>query len=136
MDFDATVYRILPVVKGQGQRGEWTKQEVVFELPGEFSRKVCVAFWGDKAQDAAGLREGETVNVQINLESREHNGRWFTEARAWRVTRKGADAPQGYAAAPSYDAAPSYGTPAPKAAPVGEVPPMPSKADDVDDLPF
>jgi hypothetical protein len=139
MDFEGTVYRILPVVKGQGARGEWTKQEVVFELPGEFSRKVCVSFWGDKAQDAAGLREGEQVNVQINLESREHNGRWFTEARAWRITRKGAgDAPQ-YAGEGGYQSAPSFGaTPVPAAVATSApgMPPMPSKADEVDDLPF
>ena len=135
MEFEGTVYRILPVVKGQGARGEWTKQEVVFELPGEFSRKVCVAFWGDRAQDAASLREGEQINVQINLESREHNGRWFTEARAWRITRKAAAGQQQYAGEGSYDSAPASAAPF-QAAPAADLPPMPSKADQVDDLPF
>ncbi len=138
MEFEGVVYRVLPVVKGQGARGEWIKQEVVFELPGEFSRKVCVAFWGDKAQEGGSLKEGEMVTVSVNLESREHNGRWFTEARAWKVARKSADAPQSYAgdpyAAPSWSApAAPYGTPA---APAADLPPMPSKADEVDDLPF
>ena len=49
MEFEGTVYKVLPVVKGTSQRGEWMKQEVVFELPGEFNRKICVGFWGDKA---------------------------------------------------------------------------------------
>ncbi len=87
MDFEGIVYRVLPVVKGTSQRGEWIKQEVVFELPGEFNRKLCVGFWGDKAQDAGVLREGDKVSVSINLESREYNGRWFTEARAWKFSR-------------------------------------------------
>ena len=43
MEFEGTVYKVLPVVKGTSQRGEWMKQEVVFELPGEFNRKICVA---------------------------------------------------------------------------------------------
>ncbi len=133
MELEGTVYRVLPVVKGQGARGEWTKQEVILEQPGEFSRKVCVAFWGDKAQDAASLKEGDQITVSINLESREHNGRWFTEARAWRVARKDAGS------APQYGE-PQYGAPyaaAPQAAaPVSELPPMPTKADEVDDLPF
>ena len=73
------------MVKGTSQRGEWMKQEVVFELPGEFDRKICVGFWGDKAQWMPGtLREGDKVAVSINVESREYNGRWFTEARGWR----------------------------------------------------
>lgn len=87
MEFEGIVYRVLPVVKGTSQRGEWIKQEVVFELPGEFSRKICVGFWGDKAHDAAELKEGEKAAVSINVESREYNGRWFTEARAWKMSR-------------------------------------------------
>ena len=79
MEFEGTVYKVLPVVKGTSQRGEWMKQEVVFELPGEFNRKICVGFWGDKAHDAGTLREGDKVAVSINVESREYNGRWFTE---------------------------------------------------------
>ncbi len=83
MEFEGTVYKVLPLVKGTSQRGEWMKQEVVFELPGEFNRKICVGFWGDKAHDAGALREGEKVAVSINVESREYNGRWFTGARGW-----------------------------------------------------
>lgn len=88
MEFEGVVYKILPAVTGTSQRGEWKKQEVVFELPGEFSRKLCVSFWGDKAEDAMRLVEGERLSVAINLESREYNGRWFTEARAWKLTRQ------------------------------------------------
>lgn len=87
MEFEGIVYRVLPAVTGSSQRGEWIKQEVVFELPGEFSKKLCVGFWGDKAQDAGALKEGEKVSVAINVESREYNGRWFTEARAWKLSR-------------------------------------------------
>lgn len=46
MEFEGTVWRVLPLVKGTSARGEWMKQEVVFELPGEFNRKLCVGFWG------------------------------------------------------------------------------------------
>ncbi len=48
MEFEGTVLKVLPVVKGTSQRGEWIKQEVVFELPGEFNRKLCVGFWGGR----------------------------------------------------------------------------------------
>ncbi len=121
MEFEGIVYRILPAVKGQGQKGEWTKQEVVFELPGEFSRKVCVSFWGDKAQDAATLKEGESVMVSFNLESREYNGRWFTEARAWKISR-GTTAVQ--AGAPTM----------PDLPPLSEAPRYASEP--IDDMPF
>ena len=123
MEFKGLVYKVLPVVKGQGARGEWTKQEVVFEMPDEFNRKLCVGFWGDKALDAAGLKSGEMVEVSINLESREFNGRWYTEARAWKLTRQVAE--------PAAPAAPA----------MPEMPPFPSSepaysALPDDDMPF
>ena len=90
MEFEGTVVSVLPVVKGTSARGEWMKQEVIFDQPGEFNRKVCVGFWGDKAQEAGTLRPGEVVAVSANVESREYNGRWYTEVRAWRMTRKAA----------------------------------------------
>ncbi len=94
MEFEGVVWRVLPQIKGTSARGEWVKQEVVFELPGEFNRKICVGFWGDKAQEAATLKPGETIAVSANVESREYNGRWYTEVRAWRINRKSAAEPQ------------------------------------------
>lgn len=95
MEFEGKVMQILAPVTGTSARGPWTKQEVVFEQPGEFGRKVCVSFWGDKAQDAAQLKEGEMVTVSVNIESREYNGRWFTEVRAWKIARTAPAAPAG-----------------------------------------
>lgn len=121
MEFEGIVFSLLPMVKGTSQRGEWMKQDVVFELPGEFSRKICVSFWGDKAQDAAVLKPGDAVSVSANVESREYNGRWYTEARAWKMVRRTAEAP----GAPNDGMLPPLDGFAPE-----------SVADEVDDLPF
>lgn len=122
MDFEGTVLTVLPVVKGTNARGEWIKQEVIFEQPGEFNRKICVGFWGDKAAEAGTLRPGEVVNISANVESREFNGRWYTDVRAWRMTRK----------------APAAAAPAPDALPLLDafVPEEPADSKEVDDLPF
>lgn len=87
MEFVGVVYRVLPVQSGTSARGQWQKQEVVFEMPDEFSRKVCVTFFGDRVSDAASLQVGEKVNVSVNIESREYNGRWYTDVRAWRIQK-------------------------------------------------
>ena len=122
MDFEGTVLTVLPVVKGTNARGEWIKQEVIFEQPGEFNRKICVGFWGDKAAEAGTLRPGEVVNISANVESREFNGRWYTDVRAWRMTRK----------------APAAAAPAPDTLPALDafVPEEPADSKEVDDLPF
>lgn len=123
MDFVGVVYRILPLQSGTSARGQWQKQEVVFELPDEFSRKVCVTFFGDRAQDAASLQVGDKLNVSVNIESREYNGRWYTDVRAWRIQKVQPEQP---AAAPIPDL-PPFETAEPA---------MPAGGDQFDDLPF
>ena len=88
MELEGIIHRVLPVVKGQSARGEWQKQEIVIEQPGDYNRKVCLSFWGDRVLDAAKLREGDKVAASVNLESREYNGRWFTEVRVWRIQQQ------------------------------------------------
>lgn len=95
MEFEGTVVAILQLVKGTSARGEWKRQEVVFEQKGEYSRKVCVNFWGDRTADVERLKVGDVASVSANVESREYNGRWFTEVRAWRIAPVKAEAPAG-----------------------------------------
>ena len=123
MEFEGVVYKILPATGGTSARGEWKKQEVIFELPQEFSRKVCVVFF-NKESDVARLKEGSTYIVSVNIESREYNGRWYNDIRAWKVERGVAP----FAAAPS-EAAPQIN--APKVAA-----PDFSSQNDNDELPF
>ena len=127
MEFEGVVYKILPLTQGTSARGEWQRQDVVFELPSEFSRKICVTFF-NKPSDVAKLREGATYTVSVNVESREYNGRWFTEARAWRITRKAAQQPQPQA--PVADGLP------PMDAFASDEPASTSSSAEVDDLPF
>ena len=121
MEFEGVVYKILPATGGTSARGEWKKQEVIFEIPSEFSRKVCVVFF-NKESDVARLKEGATYTVSINIESREYNGRWYTDVRAWRVQPKQEELP----------AAPAM----PDMPPFGEEPAYATPAAEVDDLPF
>ena len=129
MEFEGSVVQLLPQVKGVSTRGEWVKQEVIFEQAGEFGRKVCVSFWGDKAQDVAALKPGDKVKVSANVESREYNGRWYTEVRAWKIEK-------GLSASVPPDADYGWGAPASQ---VGDLPPLsadePAK-EEFDDLPF
>ena len=123
MEFEGTVYRIMPVTKGTSARGEWQRQDVVFEMnDGSFTRKICVTFF-NKPDDVARLREGATYQVSVNIESREYNGRWHTDIRAWRIQPRQQEAP---AAAPMPDMPPLGEESSYTATPAAEA----------DDLPF
>lgn len=123
MEFEGTVYKIMPVTKGTSARGEWQRQDVVFDYSdgGNFSRKISVTFF-NRPDDVARLREGATYNVSVNIESREYNGRWYTDIRAWRLQPKQAEAPAPMPEMPPLAEEPTYASPAATA--------------EVDDLPF
>ena len=44
--------------------------------------------WGDKIDQFA-IKQGESLVVSVDLESREYNGRWYTDVKAWKVSRDG-----------------------------------------------
>lgn len=96
MEITGTVISLLPLQSGQGKNGSaWKKQEFILETPGQYPKKVCVSLWGEKV-DETRISVGEKVTASINIESREYNGRWYTDVRAWKIAKGaggGNDAP-------------------------------------------
>lgn len=89
MDISGVVVALLPPQSGQGKTGNaWKKQEFILETPGQYPKKVCLSLWGEKV-DENRVTIGEKITASINLESREYNNRWYTEARVWKITRSG-----------------------------------------------
>lgn len=88
MELKGKVIQLLQMQTGQGKKGQWRKQEFIVETQSQYPKKVCLSVWGDKI-DQFRVAEGDQVNVSVELESREYNGRWYTEARAWKVEKAG-----------------------------------------------
>jgi hypothetical protein len=122
MDLKITgkVTNILEEMTGEGRNGPWRKQEFVLETEGDYPKQVCIVQWGDNI-DKFAIREGERLTAYIDIQSREYNGRWYTDVKAWRVDRDNVDA--GAEGPPSFAGEP--------------FPEPPSDSDAVeDDLPF
>ncbi|RAV97690.1 DUF3127 domain-containing protein [Pseudochryseolinea flava] len=88
MDIKGRVIQLLPLQTGMGKKGQWKKQEFIVETPGQYPKKVCLSIWGDKI-DQFNVNVGDQVSIGVDLESREYNGRWYTEARAWKLEKAG-----------------------------------------------
>ena len=86
MEITGTVVSLLPMQSGQGKNGTWKKQEFILETPGQYPKKVCLSLWGEKV-DEIRLNVGEKITASINIESREYNGRWYTDVRAWKIAK-------------------------------------------------
>ena len=80
----------LELQSGIGKTGNsWQKQEFVIETIEQFPKKVCANLWGDKIDALSALAIGDTVVVTFNLESREFNGKWYTDVKAWKIEKQG-----------------------------------------------
>lgn len=143
MEIQGKIVQILPLQSGVGKASgkEWKKQEYILEtLDVQFPKKICFNLWGDNV-DKFALQVGEEVTVQIDLESREFSGRWYTDVRAWRIDRGLVSLanPMAPGAAP---AQPGYVAPTQPAfdplagAPTVQTPPPASAGMGADDLPF
>ena len=89
MDITGQLIKILPEQTGQGAKGPWIKQEFVIETRDQFPKKACFSVWGDKVEMLRKFSMSDMIKVSFNIESREHNARWYTELRAWRIDRAG-----------------------------------------------
>lgn len=82
------VQDILQEISGQGKNGTWRKREFILETQEQYPKKICIVQWGDEI-DAVNLKKGEQITASIDVQSREYNGRWYTDVKAWKVERQG-----------------------------------------------
>lgn len=97
MDIEGKLIQKLGVQSGKSARGDWAKQEFVIEYQeGNFPTKACFSVWGaDRVKELENFREGDHIKVSFNVSSREYNGRWYTDLRAWRINTADAQAAGG-----------------------------------------
>ena len=91
LEISGKIIELLTVKSGQSANGEWRKQEYILETEAEYPQKICFMAWGDKIGQF-NIQQGENIEVSVDLESREYNGRWYTDVKAWKVSRDGVDA--------------------------------------------
>lgn len=85
MELNGKVSKVLPIESGEGKNGTWQKQSIIIETDnGKYPKKVAVAFWGDLVDNSAFV-EGNNISVEFDVESREYNGKWYTDVKAWRI---------------------------------------------------
>lgn len=86
IEISGKLSQILPLQTGSGRNGsDWKKQEFIIETEDQFPKKICMNLWGDKAEDIKNFNIGQMLKASVNIESREFNGRWYTDIRAWKL---------------------------------------------------
>lgn len=76
----------LDMQSGTSKTGNnWQKQEFVIETLDQYPQKICSNLWGDKTDQLNQFNIGDLIKVSFDLSSREFNGKWYTDVKAWRI---------------------------------------------------
>ena len=107
MEITGKLAQVLPEQSGQGRNGTWVKISFILETQDQYPKKVCIDAWGDKVDLVKSFQSGDLLKVDFDVESREYNGRWYTNVKAWRLEKQG----QGASAAPENPPLPDFDEP-------------------------
>ena len=107
MQFKGKIIEALPVVTGQGARGQWVKQGFVLEYEsGQYPKSIAFDVFGDEKLQKFRISVGEELICDIDFKAvKGRNGGTFNSVDCWNVTRvnqvqQQAQSPHQAAAAP------------------------------------
>lgn len=62
----------------------WSRKDYVIEIPGKYPKKIAFSVMNDNI-DKLGLAVGQDVDVQIDIDAREYNGKWYNSINCWQA---------------------------------------------------
>ena len=89
MQFKGKIIEALPVVTGQGTRGQWVKQGFVLEYEsGQYPKSIAFDVFGDERLQKFRISVGEELICDIDFKAvKGRNGGTFNSVDCWNVTR-------------------------------------------------
>jgi len=87
MNVKGKITEMLKVESGTSKAGkEWKKQTIILDNGDQYNPLVAVSFFGEeKLTEVSKFKEGDEVDVAINLSSREFDGRWYNSIDGWKI---------------------------------------------------
>lgn len=83
MQFKGKVIDRLPMQSGTSKAGNaWSKATLIVETVTQYPKKVALANM-KRAAEFDALPVGTVATFSVDLESREYQGRWYTEVNCW-----------------------------------------------------
>ena len=78
--------QIMDVHEGTSKAGkEWKRQEFILDTSEQYNPFIQFSCFGEKVSLLNGKNLGDTLEVSFNLSSKEYNGKYYTQATAWKI---------------------------------------------------
>lgn len=89
MEIQVKIVNVLPVQTFTSSKtgNSYAKYTFVGETAGQYPKKIAFTVMGEDKFNGMGIVVDGTYSVSFDVESREWNGKWFTEASAWKAVR-------------------------------------------------
>ena len=85
MEFQGKVIQVLEEITGVSKAGNpWKKKEWIVETFDQYPKKIKLQCFGNRCETII-LEAGHDYRFFIDLESREYQGRWYTEVNLFRA---------------------------------------------------
>ena len=110
MDITGRLVQVLQEQGGEGKNGnKWAKCDFVIETQEKYPKKVCLTAWNDLIGTVKGLPMESEIKVSFDISSREDNGRWYTDVKAWKLEPAGSGGSSNGGSQPGRDTNAGYG---------------------------
>ena len=111
MQFKGKIIEALPVVTGQGARGQWVTQGFVLEYEsGQYPKSIAFDVFGEEKLQKFGISVGDELICDIDFKAlKGRNGNTFNSVDCWNVIRVAQEQAQAQAQMqPQYPTQPQY----------------------------
>ena len=65
----------------------FTKREIIIETDGKYPQLIKLELFKDQTELTNGLNPEDPVTASFNLRGNEHNGKYYTNLQAWRLSK-------------------------------------------------
>jgi hypothetical protein len=97
MEVQGKLINVLDTQSGKSSNGkEWSKKDFVIQTDAKYNPEICFTLFGtDKINILDNVSIGDEIEVHFNLSSREYNGKYYTQANAWKIEKIANEVEQG-----------------------------------------
>lgn len=92
MELQAVLLSTSTIESGTNKNGEpWQKTYAMFETMERYPKQVAISMMGKLCENITKTPKGTLCKIKFDAESREYNGRYYTELRAWSFSNVATD---------------------------------------------
>jgi hypothetical protein len=85
MKITGKIAQILEQQTGESQKGKWVKRSFLLETDDQYPKTIKIDAFGEKCNPEF-IELNNMVEVEINIESRKFNGKYYTNINAFKIS--------------------------------------------------